>query len=360
MGMRATFKEEPMKMKVLLAMGDGTICVTEEERPVPGPGEILAKVAHCGICATDIAIADGTLRLGSGMDPVYPVRLGHEWSGVVVETGPGTRRLKPGDRVISDTGYSCGECRYCLEGEYQNCENGKAIGTIGECWPGAFAEYMLMPERLMFRVPDGVELDEAALVEPASIGLYGLLRSPMGPGQNLLVVGTGPIGLGGMACAKAMGSGKIILAGRKDAKLDIGSRMGADLLVNTTKEDLREVVMRETNGRGMDIILDTTGNAGIFNETVRLLRGSGTIVIPGFYGELIEKADIDYLVSHNCTLAGAAGTPNMGRKILDLLGTRKICLSPMITERYPFSKVQEAFDAVKCHNDWRIKIMIDF
>lgn len=349
-----------MKMKVLLAKGDGTLCVTEAERPVPGPGEILAKVAHCGICATDVAIADGTLNLGSGMDPVYPVRLGHEWSGVVEETGPGTRRLKPGDRVISDTGYSCGVCKYCLAGEYQNCENGRAIGTIGNCWPGAFAEYMLMPERLTFQIPDSVPLYEAALVEPASIGLYGLLRSPMGPGQNLLVVGTGPIGLGGMACAKAMGSGKIILAGRKDTKLRIGGKMGADLLVNTTKEDLREIVMRETNGEGMDIILDTTGSAGIFNETVRLLRGSGTIVIPGFYGEPVEKADMDYLISHNCTLVGAAGTPNMGRKILDLLGSGKISLAPMITERYPFSQVQDAFTAVKRHNDWRIKIMIDF
>lgn len=349
-----------MKMKVLLAKGNGELCVAEVEKPVPGPGEILAKVAHCGICATDVAIADGTLNLGANMNPVYPVRLGHEWSGVVVAAGANTRRLKPGDRVISDTGYSCGECKYCLEGAYQNCENGKAIGTIGECWPGAFAEYMLMPERLTFRIPDGVGLDEAALVEPASIGLYGLLRSPVGPGQNLLVIGTGPIGLGGMACAKALGSGKIILAGRKDAKLEIGRSMGADLLVNTTKEDLREVVMRETRGEGMDIILDTTGNPDIFNETLRLLRGSGTIVIPGFYGTPIEGADMDYIISHNCTLVGAAGTPNMGRKVLDLLGSKKISLRPMLTERYPFSQVKEGFAAVKSHNDRRIKIMIDF
>lgn len=349
-----------MKMEVLVAKTPGELAVVEMDVPVPGPGEILAKVAHCGICATDIAIADGTLNLGKNMNPNYPVRMGHEWSGVVVEVGSQTKRLKPGDRVISDTGYSCGECRYCLEGQYQNCVNGKAIGTIGNCWPGAFAEYMLMPERLVFQVPDSIELDEAALVEPASIGLYGLLRSPMGPGQKLLVMGTGPIGLGGMACAKAMGSGTIILAGRKERKLDIGREMGADILVNTTKDNLRDIVMKETEGEGIDIILDTTGSQEIFNETIHLLRGSGTIVIPGFYEHPVQEADIDYLISHNCTLVGAAGTPNMGRKILDLLGRGRLSLKPMLTQRYPFSKVKEGFEAVKTYNDRRIKIMIDF
>jgi L-iditol 2-dehydrogenase len=246
-------------MKVLLAYTPGELRVVDMDTPKPGPHDVLAKVSYCGVCATDVAIMKGLLHLGDGLDPIYPVRVGHEWSGVVVETGSETQRIKVGDRVISDTSYSCGECEYCLKGEYQNCVNGRAIGTIKNCWPGAFAEYMLVRERSTFKVPDNVDLDEAALVEPASIGLYGLLRSPMGPGQNLLVVGTGPIGLGGMACAKGMGVGKTLLAGRKDKKLEIGRLMGADVLINTTRDNLYDVVMRETNGRGMDIIMDTSG-----------------------------------------------------------------------------------------------------
>ena len=155
-------------MKVLVAHKPGELRVIEMEKPRPGPRETLIKVKHCGICATDISIYEGTLNLGEGTSPLYPVRLGHEWSGIVEETGSENWRVKPGDRVISDTGYSCGECEMCLEGQYQNCEKGRAIGTIGECWPGAFAEYMIMPERLVFNVPDNVSLDEAALVEPAS------------------------------------------------------------------------------------------------------------------------------------------------------------------------------------------------
>ena len=347
-------------MKVLVADKPGGLRFVEMENPEPGPRDIVAKVAHCGICATDVAIADGTLNLGEGMDPIYPVRLGHEWSGVIVETGSETRRLKPGDRVISDTGYSCGECEYCLRGEYQSCINGRAIGTIGNCWPGGFAEYMMMPERLTYHVPDNVPLDVAAAIEPASIGLYGLTRVPIGPGQNLLVVGTGPIGLGGMACAKGMGVGKIILAGRKDKKLAIGKEMGAAVLVNTTKESLKDAVMRETNGRGMDVILDTTGNASIFNDLLDLVRPSGHIVIPGFYEQELSGVKLDKLISKDCTLIGAAGTPNMGRKILDMLKHGLIDLAPMITEHYPFERAMEGFEAVKKHNDSRVKIMIDF
>lgn len=347
-------------MKVLVAYQPGELRVVEMERPVPGPREILARVSHCGICATDVAIADGTLHLGKDMDPIYPVRIGHEWSGVVVETGSETWRLHPGDRVISDTGYSCGECEYCLRGEYQSCVNGRAIGTTGHCWPGAFAEYMLMPERLTFRLPERVELDEAALVEPASIGLYGLVRAGIGPGQNLLVVGTGPIGLGGMACAKGMGVGTVILAGRKDKKLEIGRVMGADVLVNTQRESLMDIVMRQTNGRGMDVILDTTGAPELFNDLLEMLRPSGTLVIPGFYEQEIPHANLDRLIAKNCTLIGAAGTPNMGRMVLDMLDSGHISLRPMITDRYPFERAQEAFAAVKAHNDSRIKIMVDF
>ena len=347
-------------MKVLIANAPGDLRVVEMDEPKPGPHDIVAKVSHCGICATDLSIAEGTLTLGEGNEPIYPVRLGHEWSGVVVETGSLTRRLKAGDRVISDTGYSCGECEFCLRGEYNLCENGRSIGTIGNCWPGGFAEYMMMPERLTYNVPDNVPLDEAALVEPASIGLYGLLRAAVGPGKNLLVFGTGPIGLGGMACAKGMGVGKTILAGRKDKKLEIGKRMGADILVNTTRENLHDVVMRETNGRGMDIVMDTSGAVEMFNDLAKMVRGGGYLVIPGFYEKPIPSANLDDLIVRDCTIVGAAGTPNMGRPILDLLTNRHVDLSPMITDRFPFSDVLEGFKAVRARNESRIKVMIDF
>ncbi len=347
-------------MKVLLAYEPGVLRVVDMPKPVVGPRQVLAKVRYSGVCATDISIMKGTLTLGDGLEPVYPVRLGHEWSGTVVEVGSEATRIKVGDNVISDTQYSCGECEYCLKGEYGSCVNGRAIGTIGDCWPGSFAEYMLIMERTTFKVPDNVPLDQAALIEPAAIGLYGLTRAPLGPGNNLLVIGTGPIGLGGMACAKGMGMGKTILAGRKDAKLAIGKKLGADVLVNTTRENLHDVVMRETNGRGADVVLDTTGDPAIFNDVLLMLRGSGYLVIPGFYEQDLNQVKLDRIIARNCTLVGAAGTPQMGPKILDLLANGHIDLGPMITDRFPFSRVEEAFEAVTARNESRVKVLVEF
>ncbi len=347
-------------MKVLLAYAPGELRIVEMDKPVPGPREILCKVSHCGVCATDVAIMKGTLNLGDGNDPIYPVRIGHEWSGRVVEVGAETCRMKVGDSVVSDTGYFCGECEMCKRGQYQSCLHGRAIGTIGHCWPGAFAEYMLIPERMAFKVPSSVALDEAALVEPAGIGYYGLERAGFTPETTLLVIGTGPISLGGMACAKAMGIGKTIVAGRKKAKLEIARQLGADVCVDMTKEDLTAVVMAETDGRRMDIVLDSTGAPEILNDAMLLLKGSGTLVIPAFYEQVLNGVKLDRLIVKNCTLIGAAGTPNMSGKLLSLMASGKLNLKPMLTDRFPFSQVKDAFAAVDLRNDHRVKVMVDF
>ena len=347
-------------MKVLLAYKPGELRFAEVDKPRVGPRDILCKVAHCGVCATDVAIMKGTLNLGDGADPIYPVRIGHEWSGTVVEVGSETWRVKVGDRVISDTGYYCGECEMCRRGQYQSCLNGRPIGTTGHCWPGAFAEYMLVPERITYKVPDNVPLDVAALIEPTSIGFYGLDRAGFDPTTTMVVIGTGPISLGGMACAKALGIGKTIVAGRKDAKLEIARKLGADITVNMTRENLYDVVMRETDGRGAGIVMDSTGAPEILNDAMLMLRGSGKLVIPAFYEQLLNGIKLDRIIVKNCTLIGAAGTPNQGDRILGLLESGKLDLRPMITDRFPFDRVMEAFDAVTARNDTRVKVMVDF
>jgi L-iditol 2-dehydrogenase len=343
-------------MKVFLVKEPGKAEIAEMERPVPGPGFMLAKVLHCGICGTDVSILNGTLSLGKGNEPVYPVRIGHEWSGEVVELGPGAKRLNTGDRVVSETGYSCGVCEGCITGE--SCLEGRSLGTIGNCWPGAFAEYILMPERLTYRIPDTVPTDTAALIEPASIGFGNLCRTPIGPGKILLVVGTGSISLGGLACAKGIGSGKILLAGRKDSKLAIGKKLGADVLINMEKEDLYKAVMRETGGRGAHVVFDTTGAGELLNLSVALTRSGGHLAIPGFYEQAINNFAIDNIIVRGITLTG--GSSPVIHRILDLLARGIIDFKPMITDRYPFAKIKEAFAAVKEKNNTKVKVIIDF
>jgi len=347
-------------MKAVVVNKPGDVQITEIEKPKPGSRDVVARVLHCGVCATDISIINGTLNLYKGAEVQYPVRIGHEWVGEIVETGSETKRLKPGDIIISDNNYSCGVCEFCLRGDYYLCRESRAIGTLGNAWPGAFAEYMLIPERLAFKVPDNVPSDIAALVEPAGIGFFGLTRTPLEPGSTLLVMGTGAISMGGMACAKGYGIGKTILAGRKDSKLEIGKKLGADVLVNMGKEDIGSVVMRETNGMGATIVLDATGSPELLNISVSLARDFGYIVLPGFYEQLVNGFAIDNAIARNCTIIGSAGAQDIQRRILDLLANGRVDLSPMITHRYPFNQILDAFKAMEKSNDSRCKIMIDF
>jgi L-iditol 2-dehydrogenase len=347
-------------MKAWVVQKPGDLQCVEAEKPVPGPKEVLCRVSHCGICATDYAIQSGTLNLGEGLNPIYPVRIGHEWSGVVEATGSETRTLKAGDHVISDLMVYCGECEACITGHGERCSNLRAIGTIGHHWPGAFAEYMLLPERLLIKLPDSIDLSEAALIEPAAIAASGLLRAPMAPEKTLLILGSGPIGLGGLAFARGLGVGKTILAGRKHAKLNIGRQLGADTVIHMDDGDWQSEVMRETNEKGPDVILDTTGAIGLFNADLEMIAPDGTLVIPGFYEQSVPEVRVDLMTLKNCTIVGTAGTPNVGRKVLSMLVLGRTSLLPMITDRFPFDKLSEAFEAFMARSGTRVKIMIDF
>jgi 2-desacetyl-2-hydroxyethyl bacteriochlorophyllide A dehydrogenase len=347
-------------MKALIVREPGKPEVAEVEKPVPGPHDIVAKVLHCGICGTDLSIVDGTLNLGKGNDPIYPVRLGHEWSGIVEEVGNEVRIFKKGDRVISDSGVYCGECDNCKAKNFESCTGSRSIGTIRNAWPGAFAEYMKVPVMNAFKIPDIVAADEAALVEPAGIGLSGILKANLESGKTFLVIGTGAISLGALVCARGIGAGKIILAGRKDLKLEIGKKMGADVTVNMSREDLTASVQKETGGRGADAVLDATGAAELLNLSVSLCIVHGKIIIPGFYEKPVDGFLIDNMVANGRSLVGTAGRMGIPARILNLLEYRRINLKPMITARYPFEKVLDAFAVAKAKKDTMIKVMVDF
>jgi L-iditol 2-dehydrogenase len=348
-------------MKIAWVKEPGKLEFAEVERPVPGPHDVVAKVKHCGVCGTDLSIADGTLNLGKGNEPIYPVRIGHEWSGVIDEVGSDVIDFKPGDPIVSDTGLNCGHCSNCKKGNYTGCSAGRSLGTIGDAWPGAFAEYILMPELFCYKIPKNVPLENAALAEPAGIGFGGLRDMPLGPCYTMLVIGTGTISLCALACAKALGQGKTILAGRKDAKLAIGNRLGADILVNMGKEDLAQRVFDETDGRGADVVLDATGAPELLNLSVSLARKhGGKIVLPGYYEQIIDGFDIDNLITNARSLIGVEGQWGTPAKILGLMQYRNLDLTPLITDRYPFENIHEAFKAMKEKNNTRIKIMVDF
>lgn len=344
-------------MKALVVTAPGQMEYQEIEKPIPGPCEVVSRVCYCGICGTDGEIYHGDTSLAENGLIHYPVRIGHEWSGIVEAVGSEVKDFKPGDRVISDTGSSCGKCEACLSGNFRKCDKLVSLGTIGDYKEGAFAEYIVMHHWHMHKIPDNISLEEAALVEPGTVALHGLENSKAKAGETILVTGTGVIGLMAVNLAKQMGL-KVLLAGRKPFKLDIGLQMGADAVINTTEEDLSEAVRRVTDGRGVDIFYDTTGAMDIVKHAMDLTVYAGRISLLAFYDDLLNAFDVNKLVMFHKSLLGCEGTDWCAPRVLDIVAQKKVPLTPMITHRVSFEKAADAIRTSRQNTAEKIKTMV--
>lgn len=347
-----------MTMKAARFFGPNDMRVVEVPVPSPGPYDILCKVVRAGICGTDMAIYSGeTSFLEQGLVR-FPMTPGHEWSGAVAEIGSAVTDFKIGDRVISDTCVACGQCYSCLVGEYYDCKKVQSVGTI-RAWDGAYADYILMPQRHLFHLPENVGFDQGAMVEPAATALYAVKRAEVAIGDSVLVHGTGPIGILAAKLAKLSGAAKVLITGRKPFKLEMACRMGADVAINTTEEDLPEVVRREIGSDGVDRVVEASGALDLLRQSIGLTRPGGTISSVAFYERLGDKIDIDKLVLGGITFRGVVGSLGMNRPILNLLASGLLDPVPLITDRYAFNEVHDAMRAMREKNDRRIKIMME-
>jgi len=347
-------------MKALIVKAPNQLEIIETPKPAIGPRDLLAKVYYCGICATDIAIATGMSSFVENGWVQYPVRIGHEWSGIVEEVGSEVTEFKPGDRVVADDGVPCLKCKTCLSGNYAFCPNGRSVGTVGNYWDGSFAEYMALPAQIVYKLKPDTDLMEAACIEPASIAMHGIVKSKAKAGQTTLVIGTGPIGLAAVGLLKAIGVTKVIMMGRRDSKLEYAKKMGADVLINNTKEDAAKIIAHETQGTGVDVVIESSGNADAFKESLDYVRSSGKIALLGFYEKKLDGFDIDKVVLNAIDLVGVAGMPNVAITVIDLMESGKVSFKPLITSVYPFARVKEAIQKVIENDGNRIKVLVEF
>ena len=211
--------------------------------PVPeiGPNDVLCKVRRACICGTDLAIYSGDCSFVRNGDVDFPMTQGHEWSGVVAAVGDAVTGFKPGDRIVSDNSVACGKCPACLCGDIPKCRNVRPLGTV-HAWDGAFAEYLVMPERNVFHLADSISFDEGALMEPATIAYAGIRSAEVKPGDMVLVNGSGSIGIIAVRLAKLAGASKVFVTGRTPFKLAKAKEFGADVTIDTTKESVFAVL----------------------------------------------------------------------------------------------------------------------
>jgi Threonine dehydrogenase and related Zn-dependent dehydrogenases len=344
-------------MKAIVISGPGKAGMIETEKPHTGSRDVLVKVMFSGICGTDLAIFSGEMSLIRDGLIKYPVRIGHEWSGIVEEVGDGVSDFKPGDRVVSDTGVSCGECRHCLEKDYNSCENVRSLGTVN-CWDGSFAEYILIPERHLYKMPDSISLEEGVLIEPATIALAGLKKCDINKDSKVLIIGTGAIGLAAIPLAKEMGAGKVMISGRKPYKLEVAELMGVDVIINSTSQDLKTAVLKETDGKGANVIIETSGNIAVINQCADILKYGGIMALIGFYEANLHDFNIDKFVMKCAQMKGILGELGMPQDVINMRQKGNFSFRPLITHTFDFDDAIEAMRTAEEKNDTKIKMLV--
>jgi threonine dehydrogenase-like Zn-dependent dehydrogenase len=307
----------PETMKAWVLGDPNELRLVDKAVPVPKKAEVLVRVDAIAICATDLdVISSGPPAIIHGGAPFNKnFTPGHEYMGTVAALGPGVDEFKIGDRVTVEIHAGCGQCKRCRMGMYTSCLNyGLNYGDVdkghranGFTSDGGFAEFAVNNINTLIKIADDMSDEEATLVVTAGTSMYGLTElGGLIAGESIVVIGPGPIGLLGVAVAKALGATPVILTGTRDNRLQTGLELGADHVVNVTKEDPVEAVRRLNGGKGVDYVLECSGAPNAVNEAGRMLNRGGKMCLAAFPHDP-ALVDIAHLVRNNIYIYGIRG-----------------------------------------------------
>jgi len=328
-------------MKALLLSEYSKLDITNEmPRPVPGPGELLVNIAACGICGSDVHGYDGS----SGRR-IPPLVMGHEAAGTVAEIGPGVRQFAVGDRVTFDSTVYCGECDYCRSGEVNLCDNRQVVGvSCGDYRRhGAFAEYVVVPERIVYRLPDELSFTEAAMLEAVSVALHAVHEAALRGGETALVVGSGMIGLLTLQAARAGGCSRVFVADIDSSRLKLAHDMGPDEVIHASGADLIAEILRLTGGKGVDVVLEAVGRTETIAASIDSVRKGGTVVLIGNITPEV-KLPLQKVVSRQIRLQGTAASSGEYPEAIELMRAGAIRVGPLITAVAPLEDGPQWFE----------------
>lgn len=320
-------------MKALVLEEYNRLVYKEMPDPVAGPGDVLVKVEACGICGSDVHGLDGSTGRR-----IPPLIMGHEAAGTIEALGPGVEGWGAGERVTFDSTIYCGRCWHCRRGEINLCDNRRVLGvSCGDYRQhGAFAEYVVVPARVLYRLPDAIGFEQATMVEALSIAMHGVSRITVQLNDTALVVGAGMIGLLAVQVLKAAGCGQLIAVDLVPERLELASRLGADVVVNPEKTDPKEEVLALTSGRGADIAVEVVGISAAIQAAVSGLRKGGSLVL---IGNISPKVDLPLqaVVTRELSLYGSCASRGEYPACLDLIARRTVDVEALISASAPLA-----------------------
>jgi L-iditol 2-dehydrogenase len=355
----------PDRMKAWVLGGPDEISLVEKPVPQPAAAEVLVRVDAVAICATDLEI----LRHGvpATVDGGLPFNknftIGHEYMGTVVKLGPAVDEYQIGDRVTVEVHAGCGRCARCRQGMYTSCLNygdlAKGHRANGFTTDGGFAEYALNHINTLVHVPDDMSDEEATLVVTAGTSMYGLdVLGGLIAGEGVVVTGPGPIGLLGVAVAKALGADPVILTGTRDERLDLGRRLGANHVVNIRRENAVAAVSRITNGKGVHFVVECSGAPEALNDAAQMVNRGGRICLASFPQDPVP-VDLAHLVRNNIYVFGIRGEGQSAtHRAMALMKQKRFDASLIHTHTFPLDELPTALRYARERIDDAIKVVV--
>jgi 2-desacetyl-2-hydroxyethyl bacteriochlorophyllide A dehydrogenase len=350
----------PTTMRAIVLMGKDQLEMQTVAVPQPGPLDVLIRVESCAICRSDLSMMEEPFP---GQGPYGKMILGHEYAGTVVALGETVDEFKVGDRVAVEAHLGCGRCRNCRLGDYTSCLNTgnlkKGHRCNGHTTPGAYTQYVVNHLNTVYKIPDSVSFDEASLVTNLGCVLYGYEN--LGgyiAGQSVLVIGAGPLGLVSAAAAHALAADRVFLSDVLADRLSFGKKIGADRMIDASQEDPLKVILDETDGRGVDYVVESSGTQAGLNLAVKALRRNGKVLMLAIahHPLTVDFKDLSLNDKDIITNRGE-GRANVGRAV-SLLATGLVDLTPLVTHVFPLADYQEAIATFRERRDGAVKVVL--
>ena len=317
--------------------------------------DVLIRVKACGICGSDVHGMDGST--GRRQPPII---MGHEASGVIEHVGSNVTNWKKGDRVTFDSTVYCGTCWYCRRGKINLCDNRRVLGVSCDDYrlDGAFAEYVAVPQHILYRLPDDLGFPQAAMVEALSIAFHAINRTPANLNDTALVIGTGMIGLLVVQLLRFAGCGQIIAVDIDQDRLDMACKLGADVALNSDERDVKSSVLTCTQNRGADIAFEAVGITPTISTAIASLRKGGSLTLIGNVSRNVEMP-LQEVVTREITFYGSCASSGEYPSCLDMIARGKVDVDMLISATAPLSEGASWFKRLYNKEDSLMKVILE-
>lgn len=330
-----------------------------ELRQVPAPGgpgahDALLRIEALGVCGSDIHYYTQG-KIGPQVVQ-FPQILGHEFGATVMEVGAAVQSVRPGQRVAVDPLVACGECDQCRSGRRHTCRHQSFVGSAGQL-PGALAEYMVLPAECCYPIPDTVSDDQAALVEPFSVGVYAAQMAELKPGARVGILGSGPIGLSTLLAVWAQTPATVYVTDLLEDRLAVARACGADWTGNPHREDVVAAI-HKLEPLGLDAVFECAGEQEAIDQGVELLKPGGALLLVGIPEVDRVSFDINLLRRHELRILNVRRQNECVKRAIELIADGSVNIQPLVTHHFKLEETPRAFECVSARRDGVVKAII--